>query len=124
MIPEELRLEVDLLQHLVFYYVIENRALQTQQYGEQKILEYLFHTYFDILKSGSRHTRHILPEDLVELFDEEQEVQQKNGKIFSKDEVIARVVADVISRKTDAEALFMYHRLSGNNPGSFLDLVP
>lgn len=123
-VDENLKLEVNLLKQLVFYYVIENRALQTQQYGEQQILEFLFDTYYKISGSKDPQTHQILPKDFDELVEEESDQQGNNGEKFSKDELRARVVADVISRMTDAEAVFLYHRLSGSNLGSFLDIVP
>ena len=116
-IPPHIHLEVKILKDLTRFYVIDNRALVTQQHGEAKVIEDLFQYYYDASAINSEAS--ILPIDFQELLEMEL-------KLTDLDEAAlrARVVADVISSMTDDEALKMHQRLSGISPGSFLDRLP
>ncbi|MFN8371862.1 MAG: dNTP triphosphohydrolase [Anaerolineae bacterium] len=127
-IPIELVREVKILKDLTRYYVINSRALGTQQYGEKQIIQFLFACYMEealaLKRSRGKVVQSILPSDFDTLIHEAEEYAEKRGDGYSDDvQRRARVVADVISRMTDDQALRMHQRLSGTQPGSLADLL-
>lgn len=110
------RLEIKLLQYLTRYYVIENPALSTQQYGKAKVIEQLFNI---ILEAATKYdfrsvrSMSLLPERCRE-----------NLRRQMRRPGLARIVADTISSFTDAEALVLHARLTGVRTGSILDGLP
>jgi dGTPase len=109
-------IEIKILKDLTRYYVHQNRPLRTQQFGEERIIRELFIYYFDATGDKSDG---ILPPDAAELLKEERAI---NGDKYASDEALrARIVADMIARMTDDEAISMRQRLLGVNPGSIND---
>ncbi len=125
-LKENIRFEVEIFKQFTIYFVIQSRALQTQQHGEEKIIRYIFECYYDAAKkiqfSDDKYEKRssILPPDFHEILKAEIALNERN---FPPDLLRARVVADVISRMTDEDALRMYQRLSGNTPGSIFDRI-
>jgi dGTPase len=115
-IDRRARLEVHILQHLTRYYVIDNPALASQQAGEMRIIDNLFDYFFDA--SSSRWLQKRFPSDFRELLLDELD---RHKDTLGEDVVRARVVADKISSMTDEEAVKMYRRITGHNPGSVFD---
>jgi dGTPase len=120
---DERRIEIKVLKDLTRYYVHNNRALQTQQYGEQRLIRDLFHAYLEESQSIERLS--ILPPDFPELLDEERTRADAGEVTYATDEAMrARLVADVIARMTDDEAFKMHQRLFGRILGSIVDRLP
>jgi dGTPase len=120
-IPPDIYLEVKILKDLTRYYVINRPSLSTQQFGEARVIYDLFNYYFEASSKTSqgRLVSPILPPDFQLLLDSEI----RKNELLSEDAIRARVVADLISGLTDDEALYLHKRLSGINPGSFLDRI-
>ncbi len=104
-IPNEMRVQVDLLKSLTEYYVIRTRALQTQDEGKERIIEDLFESFFNAINGKSL----ILPADFQ--------------KTLRKGPRGKRLAADIICSMTDGEAHSMHERLNGIDPGSVLDRI-
>lgn len=129
-INPEILTEIKILKDLTRYYVHESHALNTQQHGQRTIIRGLFEIYFELSKltydgrsSTEYQMRQVLPVDFESLLEEEHNRIQKRNISISEESLRARVVADMISRMTDKEAITIYNRLTGVNLGSFFDYV-
>lgn len=112
-IDPELKREVTILKQLTWHYVIENPALETQQYGIRRVIEKLFEAFMDAASSQSKWT--MLPEGYrEELYRIEEEGEDKEQERI-------RIVVDLIASMTEQQALKMYQRLIGVSLGSVLD---
>ncbi|HET6762401.1 MAG TPA: hypothetical protein VFH27_01985, partial [Longimicrobiaceae bacterium] len=106
------------LQDLVWVYVIKNPRLATQQYGQRKIIGYLFEVYLEAVK-----TRNLAL--VPALF--RSEVRQLDKTAGSRPADIAeqetRVAADIVAHFTDHQAVLLHRRLVGAVPGSMTELL-
>lgn len=114
-------IQMKFLQRLIWYYVIENPRLATQQAGQTRVIEMLFEAFFaasEPMKNGQPRNRHILPPSVEKDLDDAL-------KLTGDDQVRARlrVAADAVCSFTDTEAIAMSHRLRGTFPGAVTDLV-
>jgi dGTPase len=110
-------IEVKLLKHLTWHYVIESRALISQRYGHASLIKGLFETLLEAASSKDESQRELDIKILPEYF-REQIVDQ-----HFDDNVIFRVVADAISSMSEAQAVGLYNRLLGFSLGSALDPI-
>lgn len=100
-IDDERRLICDLLQELIWYYVIERPALASQQYGQKRIVTELLRIFYD--------SPDLLPKDRKE------ELTEGSPAL--------RVAADHVASLTDSGALALHQRLTGIHPGAHSDNV-
>lgn len=114
-IEEWAELELFVLKQLTWYYVINNSALAAQQFGQRNIIRYIFETFGNAVTENDHD---LFPpryrEQVAELVEKGQEA--------SKEDRI-RIVTDLISGMTENQAISMYQRLSGTNPGTVLDVI-
>lgn len=115
------QMQMSFLQRLVWYYVIENPRLATQQAGQRRIIEELFKEFLRASepdRNGKPRNRYIIPpaveRDLDSIMNLEGE--ERYGARL-------RLAADAVCSFTDAEAIAMSNRLRGTVPGSVMDLV-
>ena len=120
-IEEMHEIQMKFLQRLVWYYVIQNPRLATQQAGQRRIIELLFTEFFKASepdRHGRPRNRYIIPaaveRDLDTIMKMERE-EQHHARL--------RLAADAVCSFTDAEAVAMSNRLRGTMPGSVMDLV-
>lgn len=97
-IPDNERIETELLKQLTWHYVIENPSLAIQQFGFKKVINDLFQVYND-----GGNDRLVPP---LLRFTRDDNASQ------------ARIAADIISSMTDSQALNLHKRLFGISPGS------
>jgi dGTPase len=121
LIDELQEIQMKFLQRLVWYYVIQNPRLATQQAGQRQIVEGLFREFLNASepdRQGRPRNRYIIPPAVER--DLEFVLQ-----ITGDDQYRARLrlAADAVCSFTDAEAVAMSHRLRGSAPGSVMDLV-
>lgn len=109
--------EVTMLKELTWNYVIHNPALATQQRGYRHVVKVLFDELFNAAKAGELN---IFPPLFRDAFDKTAK-DLVSGPETDKDRANARIVLDVISSMTEKQALRMYGRLRGTDPGSVLD---
>lgn len=111
-VSQELREQIEILKQLTWYYVIDNRAIKTQQFGQRKVVRELFNIYFRASGSSDDDLRGILPESQLEQLHHTQDK-----------EIRARIVADLISSMTEQQLLVTHKKLRGIELGSITDLV-
>jgi dGTPase len=119
---DQILLELKLLKYLTAYYVHSSRPLVTQQCGTQRVVKELFEVFFTVATGGDKLMKPILPPDYGDLFNEEAQRVDPHSDAEVK-ALHARIVADVISRMTDDEALRLHHRLTGHTPGLITDFM-
>ena len=102
------RREVTILKQLTWQYVISRPALATQQYGQRRVIRFLFRTFERATRPGG--DRNLLPESYREELDDARTEEER-----------IRLVVDLIASMTEQQALDMYRRLTGINLGSVLD---
>lgn len=112
--PDQLR-EMKFLQALIWDYVILNPRLSTQQAGQRRIIDLLFMTYLDAVK---KRDRGIVPGR----FHWELEKLPAGGDDLPH-ALETRLAVDIVSSFTDTQALIMYRRLLGAEPGSVVELL-
>ena len=101
--------EVFMWKQLTWHYVILNPALVTQQYGQRKIIRDLFEIF---LKSAASDDAMIFPEAYRELL-----------KKAASNDLVVRLVADLISSFSEQQAVNLHRRLTGVSLGSVLDHI-
>jgi dGTPase len=107
------RVQVELFKQLTHHYVVGNAALATQQYGQKQVVRGLFDIYANALRDGEPATA-IFPPRV------RSEVEAVSGP-GADPRMAARVVADVVSGMTEAQAVRVYHRLMSVEFGALLD---
>lgn len=101
-VPEERRLLCNVLQELVWHYVIDGASLAAQQHGQQRIIKRLVHW---IQEDYER----LLPADRLEELGEHGD--------------LTRTIADHVATLTEPMAISLYGKLSGNALGSITDVI-
>ena len=107
-------LELSTLKQLIWYYVIDNTSLGTQQHGQRHVISELFRMFCTAAESGSQNDLNILPAraaDSITVLDP----SDSQGR--------ACVVADLIAGMSEAQAITMYQRLIGISFGTVSDLL-
>lgn len=106
------RLQVDLLQELTWYYVIERPSLATMQHGQCHILNELMAIFKEAVWESDLS---ILPLR----FKDELDTLPTAG-YASEEAARLRVVGDMVASMTEAEATSIHRRLTGVTPGTVL----
>jgi len=105
--------EVLMLKELIWRYVIQNPALETQQYGQRRVMRELFAIFADsVLSTGRRKNLGIFPRSYQEQFD-----------AAASETETTRIISDLIASMTENQALKMHQRLTGISPGSVTDIL-
>lgn len=108
--------ELWVFKQLTWHYVINNSALAAQQLGQRRVIRYLFETFNNAAED----------ESMVDIFPpgfrEQAEGLDRNNREHSKEERV-RLVTDLLASLTENQAMLMYQRLSGINPGTVLDTI-
>lgn len=101
--------EVRMLKNLAWCYVIESPSLVTQRYGQRSLITSLFNTFLEA--ATTRAEPAIFP-----LYYQE-ELNTAGGDIKQ----IKRIVADLIASMSEAQAIAINQRLTGQSLGSAMD---
>lgn len=109
-ISDVARDQVNILKQLTRFYVIENPGLETQQYGQRRIVQDLFKIYKDAAVSGD--DREVFPPS------HRDDIDNAGGH-----EERVRIVSDLISSMTEPQLLRTHQRLIGITPGSVTDVI-
>lgn len=102
--------EVQLLNGLTWYYVINSPTLMSQRFGQRSLIRALFGTLREA--AGSTQDVHIFPPFYREMLED----------VESGDERL-RVVADYIASMSEGEVIEIHQRLNGQSLGSGLERV-
>ena len=100
-------LQIKMLKELVWTYVIDRPSLALQQAGYRRIVKVLFYFFLKNLKRGELRAIPL----------------QFHGLIADRDmgkESNHRIAADIICSLTDNQALILYRRITGSDPGGIL----
>jgi len=108
-LPDELRLEIALLKHLTFHYVICDPALAILQRGQRAIIRGLFHIFFEAAVACKESERAFFPKRLTEAL---QAIPPEKNAEQRRYETV-RSIADFIAGMSDREAVDLYQRLQG-----------
>jgi dGTPase len=106
----EARDQVNILKQLTRVYVIENPALETQQYGQRRVVRDLFEIYKKASDTGTDMS--------VFAAGYREEVEAADNH-----EERIRVIADLISSMTEQQLMKTHQRLTGLFPGSVMDII-
>jgi dGTPase len=113
-IPVMYERQMDMLKQITWHYVITNPALAAQQQGQREIIRVLFKTYREAA-SGGRGGEALFPLAFRDRLD-------RTRRDYPNDEqALTRLVVDLIASMTEYQALRVYQKLTGVNPGSALD---
>jgi len=105
--------EVMMLKELTWRFVIQNPALETQQYGQRRVIKELFHIFADAAVSrGSPKNLGIFPIDY-----------QEQLTVAGEEHERLRLISDFIASMTEQQAFVMHRRLTGVAPGSVTDIL-
>lgn len=102
----DMRMQLDLLKSLTWTYVIESPALAAQQAGQHVLIEKLFDYYRDAIETMP----HALPHWAQRLVAEATESEDRS-----------RLACDVVASLSEAQAVAIFGRVTGSDPGSILD---
>ena len=106
-------IQVEMLKQLTWNYVIQDPALETQQYGQRRVVRELFEMYKDtVMEGASGPNRGILSRNQQETLDRTRNDRERIS-----------VVGDIIASMTEQQALQLHQRLTGVSPGSVLDAL-
>lgn len=114
-ISREARRTNDILRKMLWIYVIDRPRMATQQAGQKRVVETLTEIYCAAAKLGPRGA------EGVNLFPHDAKEQLKRDDLPRPERL--RLVADHIAGMTDSYAMRMYGRLTGGDPGQFIDFV-
>lgn len=113
-IDPEIEQEVNLLKELTWVYVIRNPALATQQWGQQRLIKWLFDTFREATEEKEPNVFPLSTRDqLLKLRAEGKDDESSR----------TRLVVDLIASMTETQALETYQKMTGLMPGSGLDLL-
>lgn len=113
-IDPEIEQEVNLLKELTWVYVIRNPALATQQWGQKRLIRWLFDTFREATEAKEPNVFPLSTRD---------QLLKLRAEGLDDDSSRTRLVVDLIASMTEGQALEMYQKLSGFMPGSGLDLL-
>ena len=97
--------ELELLQRIVWKYVIKNPRLASQKHGQKKIIRNLFTIYKEAIENNELNLippRFLKDGSIHRFLDEGDEAQQK-----------IRLAVDIVASFTESEAVLVYRRLNG-----------
>ena len=94
---------MEVLKQLTWFYVVDDRAVKTQQHGQRRVVEDLFDAYFEATGSSNRDVRGILPQGVLEDLEDRE---RREGPLDGEER--ARMVADIISSMTEHQLLLTH----------------
>ncbi|GGJ53029.1 deoxyguanosinetriphosphate triphosphohydrolase family protein [Deinococcus roseus] len=110
------KVELAFFRRMIWAYVIHRPQLSTQQRGYRNIIENLFRIYWSSIEDD--YQRNIVPPRFLEEIEALLEADPARYQVKK-----ARLVADIISSFSDRQAIMMYRRLNGIDPGQVTDYI-
>jgi dGTPase len=114
-IHPDIEAEVRILKELTWYYVIESPALVAQRFGQRTLIRSLFQTFCDAADTKRDPKGRDIT--IFPLYFRERLERNQAGVRGVK-----RIVADLISGMSEAQAVAVHQRLTGQSLGSALDM--
>lgn len=106
-VRQDIELKLSMLKELVWSYVIDRPSLASQQAGHEAVIEGLYEYFHRAVERGCARR---IPPQFVEI------VEERNKSIESD----ARLAADMVCSLTDEQALALFCRISGSDPGAIV----
>ena len=111
-IDPTIRLQVDLLKELTWYYVIDSPRMVGIREGERAVLRKLFEIYVDVVdnRCANRRYQALLPQETRDRLD--------------RGDKVPRLVADLLAGMTERQAIQAYQRFTGivQSPVAYFDV--
>ena len=120
LIPADVQLEIDILQALTRFYVIESPAVQSQRYGQRKMIHTIFDIYLEQAAHPAQHARerdrylHIFPQ-----------LWRERISLVDPDDVptLKRLIADLIASMTEQQVCDTFEKLTGRSQASAVEPI-
>lgn len=119
-IPVDIGTEIDVLQLLTRIYVIDSPAIQSQRYGQRRMIREIFNVFLeeatrpDSASHPRSHSLRIFPP----LWQERIETEPHQDL-----PVIKRILADLLASMTEQQVCDTFEKLTGRGPGSVVDPI-
>ena len=132
-IPPQHLLEINFLKRIIWHYVIDRPQLGTQQHGMRQIIHGLFDIYFDSITADDSKgvskdaTDFLLVADrriIPSIYQDDFRRLRARRDDKDPDQVSeVRLAIDIVAGFSDNQALEMYKRLLGVDPGKITDII-
>ncbi len=110
-VPADERMVAEVLKQLTWAYVITSPDLESQQFGQRRIITEIFEAFCGLDDKGAQKSE---PDSLRTPFLERSTFGSSHA---------ARRAADYVASLTEAQALQLHGRLTGHSPWSVRDLI-
>lgn len=110
---DKIIIEIKFLKRIFSHYLIDDPRLRTMQHGYIKVIKDLFEIYYGASKEAGPD--HLIPDRFRH--------HLKPIRANPTERNRYRLAADIVASFTDAQALTMFGRLRGTDPGSISDIV-
>ena len=119
-VPTEVRTEIDVLQLLTRIYVIDSPAVQSQRYGQRRMIREIFHVFLEEASrpESAAHPRTQSLRIFPPLWQERIEAQRHSNQAEIK-----RILADLIASMTEQQVCDTYDKLTGRGQGSAVEPI-
>jgi dGTPase len=119
-VPEHIAFEISVLKDLTRVYVIESPAVQSQRYGQRRIIRTLFDIFLEeaTRPAETRAERNRYLQVFPPLY------QERIGQIDAEDiRSIKRTIADLIASMAEQQAIDTFAKLTGQSQGSVTEPI-
>jgi dGTPase len=119
-IPADVRTEIDVLQLLTRIYVIDSPAVQSQRYGQRRMIREVFNVFLAeaTTPDSPSHQRSQLLRIFPPLWQERIEVVPPDEVL-----VIKRLIADLIASMTEQQVCDTFEKLTGRGQASAVEPI-
>ncbi|MDQ3656339.1 MAG: hypothetical protein M3457_14840, partial [Chloroflexota bacterium] len=118
-IESGVRIEIELLKSLLWFYVIDERILISLRYGYASLIEGLFFQ-LHLAARGNQNQRRLGQRKSPRIF---PEFFRTRLEADDSDENVYRLIADFIASLTESQTINLHHRLTGIAFGQSLDRI-
>jgi dGTPase len=119
-IADHVEFEISVLKELTRIYVIESPAIQSQRYGQRRIIRTLFEIFYEEATKKARtpeiRLRHL--QIFPPLFQDRIKRHDPTDRL-----PIMRLIADLIASMAEQHAIETFAKLTGQNQGSVIDRI-
>jgi dGTPase len=116
------RVEVYVLKSLMKYYVFQNPALRGVQWGQRRVVSELFDLFANALEQKDEG-RGRVPREIVPVAEREQYIEAEKVSPARSSTLAARFAADAVASLTEAQAIALHARLTGQRSGFVWDPI-
>lgn len=111
-----------MLKSLMKYYVFQNPALRGVQWGQRRVVSELFDLFANALEQKDEG-RGRVPREIVPVAEREQYIEAEKVSPARSSTLAARFAADAVASLTEAQAIALHARLTGQRSGFVWDPI-